>query len=89
MVGRRRRVQETGRPPRASHRVIVARLGDECHLAVEVHGADHGKVERGPATVKKKAHCRIAIIEAGPRWTYEPGRRKSIAARVVPMAGPN
>jgi len=67
----------------------VARVGNKCHVEVEVHGADHGKVERGLSEIKKKAGRRAAIIEAGPRRTDEQGRRKSIAARVVQMAGPN
>ena len=89
VVGRRRRGATTGRPPNARHRVIVARVGNKCHLEVEVHGADYRKIERGPATVTKEAGRRAAIIEAGSRRTDEQGRRKSTAARMVPMAGPD
>ena len=78
----------TGRPSRAPQSYL-ARVGDECHLAVEVHGADYRKVERGPATVTKEAGRRAAIIEAGSRRTDDQGRRKSTAARVVQMAGPD
>ena len=85
MVGRRFRIKKTGRPPRARHRITVARVSYKRHLEVEVHVADHGKVERGPATVTKEAGRGAAIIEAGPRRPDDQGRRKSIAARVVQM----
>ena len=51
----------------ARHRTIVARVGDKCHLEVEVHGADHGKVERGPPKVTKEAGRGFKVAEAGPR----------------------
>ena len=89
MVGRRFSIKETGGITRARHGVIVARVGDKCHIEVEVHGADHGPVERGPATVTKEAGRSFKVAEAGPRRTYDQGRRKSIAARVVQMAGPD
>ena len=89
MVGRRFRIKKTGGPPRARHRTIVARVGNKCHLEVEVHGADYWKIKRGPATVTKEAGRSFKVAEAGPCRTYDQGRRKSIAARVVQMAGPN
>ena len=67
----------------------MARVGNKCHVKVEVHGSDYGKVERGLATVKKEAGRGFKVAEAGPRRSDEPGRRKSTAARVVPMAGPD
>ena len=48
-----------------AHGTIVARVGDKCHLEVEVHGADHGKIERGPPTVTKAAGVALRLLKRG------------------------
>ena len=75
VVGRRFSIKKTGGPPRARHGTVVARVGDKCHLEVEVHGADHGKVERCVPKVTKAAGRGFKAAEARPRRPDDQGRR--------------
>ena len=90
MVGRRFRIKKAGGPPNARHRIIVARVGDKCHLEVEVHGADYRTVERGVPKVTKEAGRGSKAAEARRRRPcYDQGRREPVAARVGRVAGPD